>query len=168
MFEVTWLAMFGTKIVPPKSGPYFPDGLAFQILRGFAMAIEFSCGQCDARLKLPDTAAGRRGRCRKCGHVFTVPSPPADDGEIDLAAFSEPVAPIQPIAPMTPVINPKANTPAAKRRITLATHPLQASLCLVGGALGVGGERALPIYGVMGIFRGQDTSRAWHSSIVRI
>ncbi len=36
--------------------------------------IEVRCS-CGAKLRVPATAAGRRGKCPKCGSVFTVPTP---------------------------------------------------------------------------------------------
>ncbi len=72
-----------------------------------------------------------------------------EEGEINLAAFSEPAALIQPIAPVAPVVNPKAYAAIGTRRITLTTHPLQASLCLGGGALAVLGGLALIVWRCM-------------------
>lgn len=37
------------------------------------MSIRFLCPSCDSRLKAPDTAAGKRAKC-KCGKGFVVPS----------------------------------------------------------------------------------------------
>lgn len=35
--------------------------------------VEFPCPSCASTIRLPAEAAGRRGRCRSCGSVFTVP-----------------------------------------------------------------------------------------------
>ena len=52
------------------------------------MPIEFSCGQCQRTLRVPDDSAGRGARCPQCGTISTVPSPaPA------AAEFPQPVAP---------------------------------------------------------------------------
>ncbi len=48
------------------------------------MAIEFSCGQCCKVLRAPEDSAGRKCRCRHCGHVATVP----DDGPPPLPSAS--------------------------------------------------------------------------------
>ncbi|PQO47530.1 hypothetical protein [Blastopirellula marina] len=44
------------------------------------MAIEFSCGSCSARFRIPDTMAGKKIRCPKCQAVQQVP---ADEPEIE-------------------------------------------------------------------------------------
>ena len=36
------------------------------------MAIRYSC-PCGAAIRLPESTAGRRARCKQCGDVFTVP-----------------------------------------------------------------------------------------------
>src|SRR5262245_15021504 len=36
--------------------------------------ISIACGSCSAKYRLPDTAAGKRGKCKKCGHEFRVPT----------------------------------------------------------------------------------------------
>lgn len=41
------------------------------------MAIRYKCG-CGAYIKLPETAAGRKARCKACGEVFTVPAAAAN------------------------------------------------------------------------------------------
>lgn len=38
--------------------------------------------ECGARYKLPETSAGKRARCKKCGQVFEVPAPEAGDAGI--------------------------------------------------------------------------------------
>ncbi len=39
------------------------------------MDVNVHCPSCDAQIFVPQEAAGRRARCPKCRHVFTVPSP---------------------------------------------------------------------------------------------
>ncbi|MBX9581090.1 MAG: hypothetical protein K2X87_12345, partial [Gemmataceae bacterium] len=41
------------------------------------MSITFVCAACPKTLKVPDRAAGRRGRCPGCGAVNVVPGPAA-------------------------------------------------------------------------------------------
>lgn len=66
------------------------------------MPATIPCPECDARLKVPDGAAGRRIRCPRCGTTLTVPgtnsisaaapkrSPPGDDDEDDTAPEDRP------------------------------------------------------------------------------
>lgn len=35
--------------------------------------IKFNCSQCGHTMKVPDAAAGKRGKCKKCGEVMGVP-----------------------------------------------------------------------------------------------
>jgi DNA-directed RNA polymerase subunit RPC12/RpoP len=46
------------------------------------MSISFQCDKCGGKLKVPDAAAGRKGRCRNCGLPVMVParSEPEPDG----------------------------------------------------------------------------------------
>jgi len=37
------------------------------------MAIEFRCGNCDSRLKVPDDSGGKRVKCPKCESIQTIP-----------------------------------------------------------------------------------------------
>lgn len=39
------------------------------------MPIEVTCDACGARFKAPDSAAGKKGKCKKCGAVISVPVP---------------------------------------------------------------------------------------------
>jgi hypothetical protein len=41
-------------------------------VQGFIMAISVECESCGAGFKVADTYAGKRGKCPKCGEVFTV------------------------------------------------------------------------------------------------
>lgn len=39
------------------------------------MAIVFQCGNCHARFEVDDRLAGRKARCKRCGHATAVPPP---------------------------------------------------------------------------------------------
>jgi hypothetical protein len=39
------------------------------------VAIQFKCSACEQVMKAPEAAAGRKGRCKGCGHVERVPRP---------------------------------------------------------------------------------------------
>ena len=39
------------------------------------MPISVTCDQCGARFKAPDAAAGKKGKCSKCGASLVVPAP---------------------------------------------------------------------------------------------
>ena len=60
------------------------------------------CG-CGARYRVPDSARGKRVRCKKCGQAFTVPAakPAAPDALDDLSALAEGAA-IETGRPATP------------------------------------------------------------------
>ncbi len=38
------------------------------------MSIQFTCENCQKNLKVPESAAGKRGRCNQCGHLNTIPA----------------------------------------------------------------------------------------------
>jgi len=44
------------------------------------MSIEFACPQCRTKARASDESAGKKGKCRKCGTVVTVPSAKAEAG----------------------------------------------------------------------------------------
>src|SRR5262245_8772257 len=60
---------------------------------GSQAAITIQCGSCATAFRVPRDAAGKRGRCKKCGEEFRVPSTPpapsepasAGDGKIRFA-----------------------------------------------------------------------------------
>ena len=39
-------------------------------------ALDIMCPNCDKAMKVPDTAVGKKIRCKGCEHVFVVPEPP--------------------------------------------------------------------------------------------
>src|SRR5262249_49237932 len=45
------------------------------------MTISVTCDGCDRTLKAPDTSAGRKIKCPKCGAAVLVPSPDEDEAE---------------------------------------------------------------------------------------
>jgi len=50
--------------------------------------MKFRCDKCGRKLNVPDTLAGKKGRCPQCRHVVTVPKQPASDARADNAAAS--------------------------------------------------------------------------------
>jgi hypothetical protein len=73
------------------------------------MPIPVKCDGCGARFKAPDAAAGKKGKCKKCGAAIVVPAPAAaesafEDDMYDLAAGPPPPLPKQP--PPAPAYNP--------------------------------------------------------------
>jgi hypothetical protein len=80
-----------------------PRSLLFT--QGKDMPIDVSCDACGARFKAPDAAAGKRGKCKKCGAAITVPVPepvPAAAAEDDMYDIAEPdAAPAKPYRPAT-------------------------------------------------------------------
>ncbi len=71
------------------------------------MPIEFSCGQCQRTLRVPDDSAGREARCPQCGTISTVPSPAATAAEFDQPAAPPPAQPTQ----ANPYASPHIQTP---------------------------------------------------------
>jgi predicted Zn finger-like uncharacterized protein len=64
-----------------------------------------TCSNCQSKIRVPDSAAGKKGKCPKCGTVITIPleEPPAE------AAIAEP-APVEE-APPAPVAEQPADSP---------------------------------------------------------
>jgi hypothetical protein len=78
------------------------------------MAISVTCDKCGARFKAPDTAAGKKGKCSKCGAAIVVPAlvpAGADDDLYDIAATPTPPLPAQP--PPAPTYNPPPRSPTS-------------------------------------------------------
>lgn len=47
--------------------------------------LKVACSACGARYSVPESAAGKKARCRKCGAMFTVAPPADDEGPLQLA-----------------------------------------------------------------------------------
>ena len=43
------------------------------IPEGFLVSIEVFCPQCNTKMNAPESAAGKKGKCKKCGGVVEVP-----------------------------------------------------------------------------------------------
>lgn len=52
------------------------------------MPIKVTCGGCGATLSTPDSSAGKRAKCPKCGSIIEIPNPAAEDDAMD--ALSSP------------------------------------------------------------------------------
>ena len=81
------------------------------------MPIDVACEACGARFKAPDGAAGKKGKCKKCGAVIAVPVPepiPAAVSDDDMYDIAEPPPlPAQSVAPARPYTPPAAAAPRA-------------------------------------------------------
>lgn len=86
------------------------------------MPLTLACPSCPAKLKVPETAAGRRVKCPKCGGVMTVPADAVPGGsQPPPAARPEPPPPVllPPPPPPPPVeefedLVPASPPPAAR------------------------------------------------------
>lgn len=74
--------------------------------------IEFACGQCGNRIRVSDEAAGKRGKCNKCGVVVKVPYPIATQRTVQ--AFVDEPPPVrytpQP-PPLMQAVSVEVNVP---------------------------------------------------------
>jgi hypothetical protein len=92
---------------------------------------EVPCPSCRSALKAPDGAAGRRVRCKRCGHRFVAPG---EGPEIEIA--DEP--PADPFGFAEPTIHLDQHHPhdrPRRRRVERAGRKLPLALALLGGAL---------------------------------
>ncbi len=99
--------------------------------------IEFACPACSSPFKVPESAAGRRGKCTKCGHVVTVPEVPTPTEPFQLArpkppqvealkAAQEPPVRVEPVAANVPApLNPEVVDPAPAAGNPFAAAPIQ-------------------------------------------
>lgn len=53
------------------------------------MPIQFDCENCQKKLKVPESAAGKRGRCNQCGHLNTIPAAASAETISDMKATKE-------------------------------------------------------------------------------
>ena len=58
------------------------------------MSIQFDCENCQKKLKVPQSAAGKRGRCNQCGHLNTIPAVASAETIIDTVAANDGGAPV--------------------------------------------------------------------------
>src|SRR5262249_58166348 len=83
--------------------------------------LEVACPGCGAKLKAPDTSAGKKAKCKKCGSAFRLPgSATGSAGEaqmlsaVDVPAEPNPFALDALLASPPPPPAPKKPEPAAK------------------------------------------------------
>jgi len=112
------------------------------------MSIEVSC-ECGKRFSVGDQYAGKRGRCKACGGVVTVPAvgePPAythelaDDPvpEAKVAALTEPANARGPALPAYPSFN-RRNRAAADKTARVSVHVNPIVVVLVFLAIAIPG-----------------------------
>ena len=59
--------------------------------------LEVSCPGCGAKLKAPDTMAGKKAKCKKCGAPFRIPGAPAGESIGEPQALSVLAMPVPPL-----------------------------------------------------------------------
>lgn len=67
-----------------------------------------TCSNCESKIRVPDSAAGKKGKCPKCGTVIAIPA--TEPGDEDAPA--EAIAPSEPAAE-EPVAEEAAGSPFA-------------------------------------------------------
>jgi hypothetical protein len=75
--------------------------------------IQFNCPKCNSPFKVSDEAAGKRGKCNKCGNFVVVPQLPQQTQATDTASPTSPgyFAPWSPTPPVQPSAAPPVATP---------------------------------------------------------
>jgi predicted Zn finger-like uncharacterized protein len=65
------------------------------------MPVIVSCPECGTKLRVPDTAVGKRVKCSKCATAF-VAEPPAEDAGVQAAPPERPAPPEEPVSARKP------------------------------------------------------------------
>ncbi len=54
--------------------------------------MQITCSNCQSKIKVPDSAAGKKGKCPKCGTVIAIPAqaPAPEDGPVEEAGGGSP------------------------------------------------------------------------------
>ena len=93
------------------------------------MPIDLTCDTCGARFKAPDAAAGKKGKCKKCGATIAVPVPepvPAAAADGDMYDLAEP-PPLPASAVRPPPIPTTTIAPAPPYRPTAPATSMPAA-----------------------------------------
>src|SRR3954451_19245396 len=87
--------------------------------------LEVACPGCNTKLKAPDTSAGKKAKCKKCGTSFRLPGPPSGTagGAQMLSAVDVPAAEPNPFA-LDALPPPPPPPPAPPKRPEPAGRPL--------------------------------------------
>lgn len=105
------------------------------------MAIEINCPSCQTRMRVADTAAGKKARCPQCQAICEIPAASASEPAPLPQQADSPLADI-PLTPLTPLssaapsspFGPLGNSgPASKPEPDLKPNPFGDSIPLGGG-----------------------------------
>src|SRR5439155_18917656 len=91
-------------------------------------AMMITCSNCQAKIRVPDAAAGKRGKCPKCQTVITIPATGEPSGD-DMPAAEEQAAgsPFDFNEPAAPPPTRKGKGKAADEQSEEADKPKQES-----------------------------------------
>lgn len=73
--------------------------------------LQAACPACHTRYRVPDTAAGKRTTCKRCGHAFRIPAASPAAAAIPVKPAATPAKPDRPAKPATTVPRPVAAEP---------------------------------------------------------
>jgi hypothetical protein len=103
------------------------------------MAIELNCPSCQTRMRVADTAAGKKARCPQCQAICEIP--PAEPSEpAPLSPLSE--SPLSPLAPLSSSFPSSPFDPPAKSEPETKPNPFSDASSPFGGT----GQTALNPY----------------------
>jgi hypothetical protein len=74
------------------------------------MTIVFSCANCGKRFEVDGGVAGKKGKCKQCGHIFVIPTP---------SSWPQPEAPNQPAQKSRGVEASQASSPTRSSSASL-------------------------------------------------
>lgn len=90
------------------------------------MPIAFRCAACGFQARVPDSYAGKRGKCPQCKGVVQIPAAAQSAAPAPAAAAAAPSStesPAAPAAPATPTVRASAESPAAPTARTSTESP---------------------------------------------
>ena len=75
--------------------------------------IEFCCPNCNKRFSVPETAAGKKGKCPQCKNIIVIPSETLNEPDI--------LATIKPAEPELRLAEPEQVTTTPPQKIATAS-----------------------------------------------
>jgi predicted Zn finger-like uncharacterized protein len=108
------------------------------------MAIELNCPSCQTRMRVADSAAGKKARCPQCQAICEIP-PPEPSGSTPLSSPLE--APLSPLTPLSSSLPSSPFDPPAKPEPESRPNPFSDASPFGGAGQAPLNPYASPAYG---------------------